>query len=192
MQPDQNPEPQQQPAPEAPQPAPVSPALGSQPAPDQPPITPSGKKKLPSWAKILLIAFGSVIALIGLAILGFFIYANSLIAAPMKVSDQFMDALQKNDASTAYNLTSSEFKLRTNEDRLETLFNQIKPELQGEEKLSDKHYLVNNGVSTATLIYSVPSGDDTVYLRIRVREKNDKWEVLEMFASKTELKADNN
>lgn len=150
------------------------------------------KKKFPLWAKIILISFGSVVALIGLAILGFYIYATNLIAAPIKVSDQFVNALQANDTSTAYNLTSAEFKKVTTEDRLKSIFDQVSPELQGEEKVSDKNYRIHNGVTTATLIYSIPSGSETNYVRVVLRKANDTWEVRSMYTSKKELKADTN
>lgn len=195
MQPDQNPQlqsPQPPQTPETPQPTPVEPVAGSQPVATPAPVTPNGKKKLPTWAKILLIAFGSVVGFIGLAVLGFFLYANSLIAAPAKVSDQFINAAQANDPSQAYNLTSPAFKNVTSEERLARVFDQVSPEIQGEEKISDKHYRVNNGVTTATLVYEIPSGDETSYVRVSLRKTDDKWEVLSMFTSKQELKADTN
>lgn len=190
MQPDQ--QPAQQPAQTPPTPTPVTNEPATATPTPQPPLKP-GKKKLPLWAKILLIAFGSVVTLIGVIILGFFIYANSLIAAPMKVSDQFINAVQSNDASSAYNLTTPAFKAVTKEDRLKSIFDKISPELQGKEKVSDKHYRIYNGVSSATIIYKIPADGDGNYVRISLRkDSNDKWAVQEMYLSKTELKAKTN
>lgn len=196
MQPDQQPTPQPQPAPEAPQPTPTpSPEVPQTDTPTptaQPPVAPNNKKKLPLWAKILLISFGSVVGLIGLAILGFYLYANMLISEPMKISQQFVDAAQANDPSAAYNLTSSEFKRVTKEERLKSIFDQINSEIQGEEKVSDKQYKIWNGVKSSTVIYSIPTNNGPTYVRVVLREKNDKWEVISMFTSKKELKADTN
>lgn len=156
------------------------------------PLPSEGRKRLPQWAKIVLISFGSVIGLIVLVFVGFFIYANSLIAAPMKVGNQFIDAAQANNTSAAYNLTSSEFKLVTKEERLRSIFEQINESIQGEEKVTDKHYRVTNGVSSATLIYSIPTNNETTYVRVVLKDKGGKWEVISMFTSKNELRANTN
>lgn len=190
MQPEQQPEQQSPQGNEVPQVTPPTSPVEPHPAPKIVSATP--KKKFPLWAKILIFTFGGLVTLAGLIILGFFLYASALIAPPIKVSDEFVNAVQANDTSAAYSLTSSEFKLATKEETLSTLFDRISPQLQGQEKISDKLYNVRNGVSTATIVYSIPSNQGTGYIKIVVRQKNDKWEVLSMLTSRKELKAKTN
>ena len=105
-----------QPTPEAPAPAPVAPAAptpATEPTFTPPPVatTPGAPKKgLPKAAKIII---GVVVGFIVLAIIGIIalvLIVNAATKAPLDVSNKFFDDLQANRSSSAYQLTSPEFK----------------------------------------------------------------------------------
>jgi len=176
-------EPSTQPTPNTEQPAPV---VQVEP---QPAVTPPAKKGLPTWAKVLIGSIVGLIVLIGIGVAAIFFVVNSAAEAPVKVSDQFVNAIQANEPSTAYGLTSSAFKEATPEATLTSIITRVSPLLTGEETIAGKKVQSSNGVNQASIVYTVENDSKTRYIRIVLQETDSKWEVINMKTSDSTLEA---
>jgi hypothetical protein len=144
----------------------------------------SPKKRFPTWLKVLAIILGVLIVLIVAGIM----IALKATAAPQKVSDQFVNDVQANDATAAYALTSDSFKKVTTQAQLTDVVAQVSPTLKGDEKVSGRAVYKYSGTpQTAVLVYSVKTSDGTMYIKTELQKSGDTWQVINFHSSKTPL-----
>ncbi len=135
------------------------------------------RKKLPKWAAIL-IAVGGGLVVLG-AILGaiLLVQLGSSLARPVAVSNQFIDAIQANDASAAYALGSGAFKNAVTEASLAGTIERISSTFSGDEVIINQKVKTMNGTNTAEIEYAVENGGSTYYMLISLQENNGQWQV---------------
>lgn len=179
-----NPQPNQEPTPTptpTPEVAPTTPEAVPTPAATTPEVTPveavPTKKKFPKWAIILISTIGGLLVLGAIAIVILISVLGSTLAKPLSVSNQFVDAVQANDASAAYALTSDSFKKATPESSLESIISRVGPLLAGDEKLTNQSVKAVNGVNNAEFDYTVENDGKTLYMVVKLQENNGEWQV---------------
>lgn len=193
-------QPQVSPSPVAQQPMPQPQVTPAQPAnpvqPVQPvaqPMTPvqqfpgqpldstmlPGKKRFPTWLKIILI----LIAAFAVLMVGIFVSVMLATKAPQKVSDQFINDIQAGDSSAAYALTTDSFRAATSSAVFEDYVVAIKPLIQGTEKITDRSIQkVSSEASVNIFVYEVKQSDGkTVYLKTELQKDKD-WKVVYFLA----------
>lgn len=181
---------QPDPVPAQPQPTEPQPVQPLQPTAESGmPTTASPKKGLPKVAKIIIGVVGGLIVLIAIGIFALFAIVNNGTKPAVEVSDAFVNAVQANDASAAYALTSSAFKASTTEARLTTVINTVSSALTGDEVITGKSLKSTNGVNQAAIAYSVENSGKTRYIRVVSQETDGTWQVINFKSSDTVLEA---
>lgn len=138
-------------------------------------------KKKRSIGKII----GIVIAAIVVVVVGLTFFVNSATKAPVAVSNQFLNALQASDATTAYSLFSTAAKAAVPSDQFDAVVQQVGPILNASEKMTSKKVNASTGsASTSEVVYEIPGTDGKPYsFTVNLTKENDVWKVLN-FASK--------
>ena len=128
---------------------------------------------------------GIVIAAIVVVIVGLTFFVNSATKAPVAVSNQFLNAVQAGEATTAYSLFSSTAKAAVPSDQFVAVVAQVGPILNASEKMTSKKVNASTGsVSTSEVVYEIPGTDGKTYsFTVNLTKENDLWKVLN-FASK--------
>lgn len=156
-------------------PAPSTPETTSTPPSTDP--APAPKKRVPKWVIILLSVIGGLVVLGAIAVVVLITVVGNALAKPVEVSNQFVDAVQVNNPSAAYALTSDAFKNITSESSLESVVSRVSAPLNGEEKITKKSVKAVNGVNTAEVSYTVTNDDKTYYMLVTLKENGGKWQV---------------
>jgi hypothetical protein len=151
--------------------APVAPATPATPS------APAAKKRLPKWVIILLSVIGGLVVLGGIAIAVLIFVVGGALAKPLTISTQFVDAVQAQNSSAAYALTSDAFKDATPETSLKSIIDRVGPLLQGEEKVTGQAVKAVNGVNRAAISYSVDHEGTTYYMLVTLQENDGTWQV---------------
>lgn len=133
--------------------------------------------------KIIGIVIGAIVVVA--VALTFFV--NSATKAPVAASNQFLNALQAGDASTAYALFSTEAKAAVPSDQFDAAVQQVGPILNGSEKMTSKKVNGSTGsASTSEVVYEIPGTDGKTYkFTVNLTKENDTWKVLN-FTSKAQ------
>jgi len=173
------------PAPSAPEATPVTPA-----EPTATPVAPAPKKGLPKWVVILLSVIGGLVVLGAIAIAILFTVLGNALEKPVTVSNQFVDAVQANDPSAAYALTSTAFKDATPESSLKSIINRVSTPLKGDEKMTGKSIKAVNGVNTAEVNYTVENSGKTYYMQVTLKENDGNWQVQGFSSDDAPIKSD--
>ncbi len=141
-------------------------------------------KKKWSLKKKLSIIFGTIIVFI----IGIIIFANFTTSAPLKVSDEFIAAIQDEDSVSAYKLMSTATKKVTNEQDFSDLVDRVGPVLSGKPELQSKEINSKSGSSnSAIVIYKIAGSDNVTYLiTINLVEIDGKWQIQEFISKKLE------
>lgn len=150
---------------------------------------PASKKGMPKWAKVLIGVVVGLVALIAIGIAAIFFFVNIFTSAPLKVSNNFMNAVQASDAEAAYALTSPGFQETTSRGQLDAMISSINPHFQGEEEVIAEKIETKDGTNHAAVVYKVTNGMGTSYLRIDLSE-GDGWQVTAIKNSDKELSAE--
>lgn len=103
------------------------------------------------------------------------------------VSNQFLNAVQAGEPGAAYDLTSSSFRQVTDEEQLSGVIAQVTEALQGNEEVTASAINSNNGVTTATFVYTISTVDGPVYVRIVLQQNGSEWEVVSFKSSDSVL-----
>jgi len=168
------------PQPMAPAPSdPMQPMQPMMPA-QQPAAMPQpAKRRLPKWAKIVIIIVGILIVVsVAVAVL-----VINVTAAPVKVSDEFMKDLQANDAQAAYALASSDFRGATSQAELTDTFAAASPALQGTFSAGSREVKSKNGKTEAEVLYTVTTDSGKEYTKISLIDTSTGWQILGFDAS---------
>ncbi len=128
---------------------------------------------------------GIVIAAIAVVAVALTFFVNSATKAPVAASNQFLNALQASDASTAYSLFSTEAKAVVPSDQFDATVQQVGPILNGKEKMTSKKVNASTGsAATSEVVYEIPGTDGKTYtFTVNLTKENDTWKVLN-FTSK--------
>lgn len=180
MPPQQPQQPQETPSPQAPQ----APQTYETPVSSQP----SAPEKKPK-NKLLVIVGAVVLGLLALfAALYFFVFSAT--SGATKVSDQFVAAIQKEDAAAAYALTSDAFKEATTQTEVESIFASVSPALQGSTSNNDRKVESRNGKTYSAIVYTVKTKDSgDKYIRVVLEKVGNDWKVINFRSSATKLEA---
>lgn len=134
-----------------------------------------------SVGKIIGIVIGAIVVVA----VGLTFFVNSATKAPVAASNQFLNALQAGDASTAYALFSTEAKAAVPSDQFDAAVQQVGPILNGSEKMTSKKVNASTGsAATSEVVYEIPGTDGKTYkFTVNLTKENDTWKVLN-FTSK--------
>ncbi|MDP1712126.1 MAG: DUF4864 domain-containing protein [Candidatus Nanopelagicaceae bacterium] len=141
----------------------------SQPMSETKPIKRRSLKKIIGY---VVLAF--VVVIVGVTLL-----TNSATKEPVKVSNQFLNAMQTGDASEAYGLFSSAAKEAVPSDQFDAVVAQAGPILNTEEKMTNKSVKAETGsASTAEVVYEIKGTDGKTYnVTISLIKEGDVWKV---------------
>ncbi len=141
----------------------------------------SVKQKWSTKKKIIVIV-GGVVAFFVLI----FLVASLATSAPLKVSDEFIDDIQANNASAAYDLMSSEAQIATSSQDFTSVVEKISPILTGEAKNTDKSVTAETGSDPkAEILYEIKGNDGLTYqISVQLVQKDGRW-LVQGFDSKT-------
>lgn len=120
------------------------------------------------------VALAFVVVIVGVTLL-----ANSATKEPVKVSNQFLNAIQAGNASEAYGLFSSEAKAAVPSDQFDGVVAQAGPILNTEEKMTNKSVKAETGsASTAEVTYEIKGTDGKTYnVVVSLIKEGDVWRV---------------
>lgn len=146
--------------------------LAAQPAEQ---VKPAEKPKKKFYQKLWF----KIAAVFVAVIVGIVIFTLLATNAAVKVSNQFLDAMQATNASAAYALFSSEAKESVDSDEFEAAVEQVGPILNTQEKITGREISssTENG-SSAKITYEIKGTDDLDYVVVieLVKEDGD-WKV---------------
>ncbi|MEO8104903.1 MAG: hypothetical protein ABI602_01025 [Candidatus Saccharibacteria bacterium] len=181
--------------PQPPVPTPLTPPPTYQPAGTQPPVITApaptayapaapAKKHIPTWLKVVGVIAGLFVVILVFAA----VTAISATKAPQKVSDQFVNDVQSDNASGAFALTSDSFQKATDQQQLDNLIKQAGPALQGEEKVVGRAIHKTTGIpETAVLVYTVKTTNGTKYIKTELQKSGDVWQIVNFKSSSKSL-----
>ncbi|MDP1719745.1 MAG: DUF4878 domain-containing protein [Candidatus Nanopelagicaceae bacterium] len=139
------------------------------------PMSEARPKKKRSVKKIV----GYVVLAFVVVIVGVTLLANSATKEPVKVSNQFLNAIQAGNASEAYGFFSSEAKAAVPSDKFEGVVAQVGSILNTEEKMTNKSVKAETGsASTAEVTYEIKGTDGGTYnIIVNLIKEGDIWKV---------------
>lgn len=122
---------------------------------------------------------GYVVLAFVVVIVGVTLLANSATKEPVKVSNQFLNAIQAGNASEAYGLFSSAAKEAVASDQFDGVVAQAGPILNTEEKMTNKSVKAETGsASTAEVAYEIKGTDGKTYnIIVSLIKEGDLWKV---------------
>lgn len=128
---------------------------------------------------------GIVIAAIAVLAVVLTFFVNSATKAPVAASNDFLNAVQAGDASTAYALFSTEAQAAVPSDEFDAVVKQVGPILDASEKMTSKKVNTStDAASTAEVVYEIPGTDGKTYtFTVNLTKEGDTWKVLN-FTSK--------
>ncbi len=130
---------------------------------------------------------GYVILALAVLVVALTFFANSATKAPVAASQQFLHAVQADDATTAYALFSVEAKKVVPSDQFDALVQQIAPILNTGEKMISKKVNGSTGsAATSEVVYQIKGTDGKTYrFTVNLTKEGDVWKVLN-FTSKVQ------
>ena len=130
---------------------------------------------------------GYVILALAVLVVALTFFANSATKAPVAASQQFLHAIQADDASVAYSLFSVEAKKVVPSDQFAALVQQIAPIINtGEKMISKKVNGATGSSATSEVVYEIKGTDAKTYrFTINLTKEGDVWKVLN-FANKAQ------
>lgn len=142
----------------------------------------SKAKKPTNIKKIIMIALGVVVVLIILLL----VIINMVTSGSVKVSNQFMNAVQARQGAVAYGLFSSEAQKAVTQEQLSTAIDRVGPILNTKEKMVSKEVSAETGTqSKAKVVYEVKGTDGNTYtITIDLIKEGDAWKVLNFDSKK--------
>lgn len=134
------------------------------------------KKKMPKALKIVLFVVAGFVALIVGAGVFFFVASSGA----TKASDEFLNALQAGDTTSAYQMFSTRALEVVPEEDFIAVVEQIGPILNTEERKTSTNVFTETGSDTETyVVYEVDGTDDITYVvGITMVKENGEWKVL--------------
>jgi flagellar basal body-associated protein FliL len=153
--------------------------------PSHEPTTPAHRSKKPfSRKKRLLIIIVAAVIVVGVAIAFLASFIATATSGPVATANQFINAVQANDATTAYNLTSASFRQAATKAQLTSVIkDNLSVNLNGSEKLTAQKIATNSGFHQASVTYSVVNNGITHYMRVVLQEAGSKWQVVNFNSS---------
>jgi uncharacterized membrane protein YvbJ len=153
------------------------------------PIQPSSYSTEPKPVKKRSIKkiIGYVVVALVVLVVGLTFFVDSATKAPVAASNQFLNALQAGDATTAYSLFSSAAKAAVSADQFDAVVKQVGPILNGNEKMVSKKVNGSTGsAATAEVVYDIPGTDGKTYkFTVNLSKENSAWKILN-FLSKAQ------
>lgn len=139
------------------------------------PMSEAKPAKKRSFKKII----GYVVLALVVLIVGVTLLANSATKESVKVSNQFLNAVQATDALEAYGLFSSAATEAVASDEFDALVAQAGPILNTEEKMTNKSVKAETGsASTAEVVYEIKGTDGKTYnVTVSLIKEGDVWKV---------------
>jgi len=134
---------------------------------------PVKKRSIKKIIGYVLVAF--VVLVVGLTF-----FVNSATKAPVAVSNQFLNAIQASDATTAYSLFSTPAKAAVPSDQFDALVKQAGPILNTSEKMTSKKVNGSTGsAATSEVVYEIKGTDGKTYkFTVNLTKEGDVWKVL--------------
>ncbi|MFZ2228157.1 MAG: hypothetical protein WA090_04080 [Candidatus Nanopelagicaceae bacterium] len=122
---------------------------------------------------------GYVVLALVVLVVGVTLLANSATKEPVKVSNQFLNAVQAGNASEAYGLFSSAAQDVVPADQFDVVVAQVGPILNAEEKMTNKSVEAETGsASTSEVVYEIKGTDGKTYnVTINLIKEGDVWRV---------------
>ncbi|MDO8265578.1 MAG: DUF4878 domain-containing protein [Candidatus Saccharibacteria bacterium] len=147
---------------------------------EQVPIQENKQEQVPTKKKFYQKTWGKVLIGIVVVIGGLVIFTMQATSAAVKVSNQFLNAMQAGDGATAYSLFSSEAKDSVDSDEFETVVDQVGPILNTKEKIVERSIEAETGESSkATIVYDIKGTDDKNYkVAVELTKEDGNWKVL--------------
>lgn len=122
---------------------------------------------------------GYVVLALVVVIVGVTLLANSATKESVKVSNQFLNAIQAGNASEAYGLFSTAAKAAVPADQFDGVVAQAGPILNAQEKMTNKSVKAETGsASTAEVTYEIKGTDGKTYnIIVSLIKEGDVWKV---------------
>jgi uncharacterized protein YpmB len=123
---------------------------------------------------------GIVFAVFVVVIVAVTMFVNSATKAPLAVSDQFLNAMQAGDATTAYDLFSTQAKTTVTPDQFAAIVKQVGPILNTQEKVTNKKVNGQTGsAATSEITYEVKGTDGKTYaVIVNLTKDGAAWKVM--------------
>ena len=123
---------------------------------------------------------GYVLVALVLLVGGLTLFVNSATKAPVAASNQFLNAIQAGDATTAYSLFSTDAKKVVPSDQFDALVKQVAPILNTSEKMTSKKVNGSTGsAATSEVVYQIKGTDGKTYtFTVNLTKDNGVWKVL--------------
>lgn len=123
---------------------------------------------------------GYVLVAFVVVIVGVTFFVNSATKAPVAASNQFLNAIQASDATTAYSLFSAAAKTAVPSDQFAALVKQVGPILNTNEKMTSKKLNGSTGsAATSEVVYEIKGTDGKTYkFTVNLTKENGIWKVL--------------
>ncbi len=135
--------------------------------------------KLPVWkqATILLAGCAVTASVVICVIVGLTIMATN---APVKVSNEFLNDVQANNATAGYSLLAPAAQSVVTQAQFKSVTDRVGSILNTQEKTKSKEVNMKSGeTSTAKVVYEIKGTDGVTYnITINLQKIDDKWKVL--------------
>lgn len=130
---------------------------------------------------------GYVVVAFVVLVVGLTFFVNSATKAPVAVSNQFLNAIQASDGTTAYSFFSTAAKAAVPADQFDALVQQAGPILNTSEKMTNKKVDAATGsAATSEVVYEIKGTDGKTYkFTVNLTKENELWKVLN-FTSKAQ------
>src|SRR5487761_2454048 len=123
---------------------------------------------------------GYVILALAVLVVALTFFVNSATKAPVAASQQFLHAVQADNAATAYSFFSVEAKKVVPSDQFDALVQQLAPILNTGEKMISKKVNGSTGsAATSEVVYEIKGTDGKTYrFTVNLTKEGDVWKVL--------------
>lgn len=121
-----------------------------------------------------------VVGAIALLIAGIVTFVNSAAAAPLKVSNEFLEAMVSSDPETAYYSASDAFREDTSLEAFEYFIERNSEAPFDEAKVVSKYVGVTNSVETATFGYEMEFQSETYTFETKLIKEDGEWKMLSL------------
>lgn len=133
-------------------------------------------KPMPKFLKVILAIFAGIVGFV--VVMGVIFYMAS--SGATKASDEFLNAMQAGDGTTAYSLFSAEAKEIVPEDEFIAAVDQAGPILDTEErKVSTNVSAESDSDTEALVVYEIDGTDGVTYIfAVNMVKEDGDWKVL--------------
>jgi hypothetical protein len=127
------------------------------------------KKKMPTWQKVLIGVVAFFVIVFGVAIMA--------TDAPAQVSDKFVNNILGNNSELAYDMLTDDTKTTITDSEFADVVSRMSSVLAETATQQERSVDTQNGVTTATVTYSIVGSDGTYTMVVNLLQDNGVWKV---------------